>query len=319
MRNLFALIIASIVLLSFTRASAQTPTPSADLNRDGIVDDGDLLLLLGQWHVGERYTPTPTATPGTPDDEITINLPNLPVGAKPLLLVRITAGSLQMGANDPGWSFPEELPEHGVNIANDFYIGKYEVTQAQWTAVMGSSPAAGYGVGNDYPVYNVSWNDCKTFTDTLNTHITATGQGPATMRLPSEAEWEYACRAGTTTRFFFGDSNCSSLPYDCTSCNLDSYAWWCGNSGSTTHEVGGKISNAWGLCDMSGNVFEWVEDCWHDNYTDAPANGSAWLSPTSDYRVFRGGAWDTEPAFCRSSFRGANTVNDLGFRIARTP
>jgi len=334
-RNLFALIIASIVLCGFTGAYAQTPTPDADLNGDGTVDETDLLLLLGQWHVGEPYTPTPTETPFTPTPtvtstrskgpaEITVDLPGLAEGAKPLVMGRIPAGSFEMGSPDTERSrWCDEGPVHTVNIGYDFYMGKYEVTQAQWQAVMGSNPAFGYGVGNDYPVYYVSWNDCQSFITALN----ALGQG--TFRLPSEAEWEYACRAGATTRFYFGDSlGCDD---DCSDCaagvlagNRSDYMWYCGNnSPSGTKPVGGKLPNAFGLYDMSGNVWEWCQDYWRYDYTGAPGDGSAWVSPMSGYRVGRGGYWRYYARFCRSAVRSNSgptcTYNGFGFRLCRTP
>ena len=135
-------------------------------------------------------------------------------------------------------------------------------------------------------VEEVNWNGCQQFITALN----QLGQG--TFRLPSEAEWEYACRAGTGTRFHFGDSGCNSS--GCTSCQLDQYAWWCGNSGRQTHEVGQLLANAFGLYDMHGNVWEWCQDYRHTSYdtngdgvADAPTDGSAWESPTSSAYLFR--------------------------------
>jgi len=148
-------------------------------------------------------TPTPTPWPG----EVTVYLP----GDVPLALIPIPTGSFQMGSPDTERSRSSyEGPVHTVNIAYDFYMGKTELTQRQWLAVMnswpGTAPSSLYGLGDNYPAYYISWNDCQNFITALNTHVTDTGQGPATFRLPSEAEWEYACRAGTQTRFFFGDS-----------------------------------------------------------------------------------------------------------------
>ena len=348
-----------VVVLGFlfvTPCRAEEPTPDVDLSGDRYVDETDLLIFLDQWHTGQKPTATntlvpkstatpshtstftqlpstqtatptphvqPTETPGPGLPEITINLPNLPAGAKPLTVVRIPAGSYQMGAHeDPSsdWTESDEYPLHWVNIAYDFYVGKWEVTQAQWVAVMGgSNPAHDNGVGNDYPVYCVSWDDIRGpngFLDRLN----ALGQG--TFRLPSEAEWEYACRAGTTTRFSFGDSDCERT--GCTSCELDAYAWWCGNnSPSGAKEVGQKLGNGFGLFDMHGNVWEWCEDDWHSTYTGAPTNGDARIDSPSrgSYRLIRGGLWKYPAGACHSAERAIGPPDYpfiyIGFRLLR--
>lgn len=220
-----------------------------------------------------------------------------------------------------------EGPVHTVTIGYDFYMGKHEVTQGQWLAMMGTPPLhAGWnqysGYGADYPAYSLSWNDVQTFIAAVNAHITATSQGPATLRLPSESEWEYACRAGTQTRFYFGDS----LGGD-DSCEDDGvrgqYMWYCGNNTSSgSRPVGGKLPNDFGLYDMSGNVREWCEDWYHSDYTGAPADGSAWLlNPSMELsRVIRSGYWSDYALGCRSSNRfcyapsGGN--NTIGFRLA---
>jgi formylglycine-generating enzyme required for sulfatase activity len=198
-----------------------------------------------------------------------------------------------------------EEPVHLVDIGYDIYMGKYEITQGQWVAVMQDYPDASSerGLGNNYPVYSLCWGECQDF-------ITALNQlGEGIFRLPSEAEWEYACRAGTTTRFYFGDSICS--PTGCDSCDLDDYAWWCANSEGSTHPVGEKLPNAFGLFDMHGNVLEWLQDYWHNNYIGAPTDGSVWNSPSLEYpnyRMLRGGAFrpvipDADAWACRSAVR----------------
>lgn len=315
-------------------ASAQTPTPvPGDINRDGIVDYEDLMLLQAEWHEegGLPRSPTPTETPlptATPGDssEITVNLPELPGDAKPLVLVRIAAGAFLMGSSD-SWATSMEQPVHEVTIGYDFYIGKCEITQAQWLAVMdtwpGTEPAGLTGLGDDYPAYYVSWNDCQAFVDALN----QLGQG--TFRLPSEAEWEYACRGSASNperyaRYYFGDSDCAQI--GTASCQLDDYAWWASTALPPqygTKEVGQLIPNDLELYDMHGNVFEWCEDYWHEGYEGAPADGSAWLSPQAPERVIRGGAWHLDAPFHRSAYRRlwspGERHNYIGFRIVREP
>jgi formylglycine-generating enzyme required for sulfatase activity len=261
--------------------------------------------------------------------EFTIMLP----GDVPLELVRIPSGDFMMGRiSGEQNSYSDEDPRHEVIFAKDFYMGKYEVTQQQWLAVMvswpGTAPSSTYGLGNTYPAYYVSWNDIQSFITALNTHITNTGQGTATMRLPSEAEWEYACRAGTTTRFYFGDSiGCDAT--DCSDCaagvltgNRSDYMWFCGNA-SNSMLVGERLPNAFGLYDMSGNLWELCEDDYHSSYTGAPTNGSAWVEdPRDSYRVLRGGSWNSFGYRCRSAGRispdPASRNYYIGFRISAT-
>jgi formylglycine-generating enzyme required for sulfatase activity len=273
---------------------------------------------------------TPNYVPESGPNEITINLP----GNVPLVLVRVPAGSFQMGLpvgerSSEDW----ERPVHTVNIAYNFYMGKYELTQRQWLAVMGSWPHTAphsYGVGDNYPAYYISWNDCQSFITALNTHITNTGQGLASFRLPSEAEWEYACRAGTQTRFFFGDSlsvgdTNEDGPAGTLPGNRSDYMWYWFNYNTPTYgskQVGTKLPNQFGLYDMSGNVWEWCQDWYHTDYTGAPTDGSAWESPIGSNRVVRGGDWDLNAYFCRSAdrftFNPGNRYADLGFRLLRT-
>lgn len=261
--------------------------------------------------------------------ELTLLLP----GDIPLELVWIPAGTFMMGRypGEPN-SLSNEDPQHEVTLTDGFWLGKYEITQQQWLAVMGSWPVVPpdvtAGLGNNYPAYNISWQDAKQFITSLNMHVVTSGQGPLTTRLPSEAEWEYACRAGTQTRFYFGDSlDCDRLCEDCAagvlSGNRSDYMWYCGNNTPEgTKAVGGKIPNACGLYDMSGNLYEWCEDDYHSNYIGAPVDGSAWInSPRAGYRILRGGRWNWVAQYCRSSRRNGNgTPTDFststGFRLA---
>ena len=228
----------------------------------------------------------------------------LPGGAS-LEMVRIAPGTFQMGSSQGD---SDERPAHEVAIRQGFYLGKYEVTQAQWEAVMGSNPSYFEGCG-DCPVEGVSWEDAQAFIARLNRM-----EGEERYRLPSEAEWEYAARAGTTTRYSWGDDIGRNL----ANCNGCGSRW----GGEKTAPVGSFPANAWGLHDMHGNVREWVQDCWNGNYEGAPADGSAWERDNCSRRVLRGGSWYNGPRRLRSANRLGYTTGDrdysFGFRIART-
>jgi formylglycine-generating enzyme required for sulfatase activity len=253
-------------------------------------------------------------------------------GDVPLHMKCVPAGTFMMGRY-PGEqdSFDGEDPQHQVTLPRNFYMGKYEVTKRQWQAVMGTTPWAGldYVLNDpDSPAVYVSWNDAQAFITTLNTHLANTGQGCAAFRLPSEAEWEYACRAGTTTRFYWGnDGGCLDVGInkgttDCfywgndANCTvINDYAWCfgnacglyydyeegsyiCGTDEFYAHVVGLKLPNSFDLFDMSGNVWEWCEDDWHSSYTGAPTDGIAWVdSPRGRGRVCRGGSYDFDGYF----------------------
>ena len=215
----------------------------------------------------------------------------------------ILSGSLMMGSNDGS---RDEKPVHQVNIKS-FQMMTTEVTQAQWKAVMGNNPSK--FKGDNLPVENVSWNDCQEFINKLNQRDPGKGY-----RLPSEAEWEYACRAGTTTKYYSGDSE-SDLG------RVGWYGFDKGNSNKKTHPVGQKSPNSWGLYDMHGNVWEWCADWYHKSYNSAPADGSAWVSPSGQNRVLRGGSWSFNQFYCRSASRyglnPAHRYDYYGFRLVR--
>jgi formylglycine-generating enzyme required for sulfatase activity len=217
-------------------------------------------------------------------------------------MVEIPMGSFDMGSNN-GES--DEKPVHRVTITKSFAIGKTEVTQAQWHAVMGNEPSYFTACGDACPVEQVSWNDAQEFIQKLN------AKSGKQYRLPTEAEWEYACRAGNQQEY-------------CGSDIADSVSWNSFNSGSfffnTPHPVATKQANAFGLYDMSGNVWEWVEDGYHDNYAGAPVDGSAWEG--GSMHVLRGGSWGYDQKFGRSASRSKFGPNfryySYGFRLART-
>ncbi|GCA87083.1 SUMF1/EgtB/PvdO family nonheme iron enzyme [Microcystis aeruginosa] len=238
--------------------------------------------------------------PGNSIATVTPFTENLPKGIT-LEMVSLPAGQFFMGSPDRD----NEKPQHQVQV-NSFAIGKYPVTQAQYQAVMGNNPSW-FKNNPQNPVENVSWNDAQAFCQKLSQ---ITGK---TYRLPTEAEWEYACRAGTTTRYYFGDD----------ANQLGDYAWYKGNSQAKTHPVGQKKPNAWGLYDMSGNVWDWCEDDWHNNYIGAPKDGSAWLVNNDNRSQFskclRGGSWFSFPYVCRSANRYRVNPDydygDSGFRV----
>ena len=195
--------------------------------------------------MGSRYSSETTQT--------------LQVGDSHLEFVLIRPGAFTMGSHR---GLPTELPTRRVRIDSAFFLSRYPVTQAVWRAVMGQSPACFVGDVR-LPVDGVSWDDAQTF---LARASNVTG---ARLRLPSEAEWEYACRAGSDAEYFFGDD----------AARVGEFAWYAANSEDRTHPVGLKKPNDWGLYDMTGNVWEWCEDVWHADYVDAPADAGSVETP----------------------------------------
>jgi formylglycine-generating enzyme required for sulfatase activity len=230
--------------------------------------------------------------------------------------VLLPAGTFTMGSpsDEPGRD-SDEGPQHQVTLTQPFYMQITEVTQAQWAAVMGSNPSY-YSECPNCPVEYVSWNNVQAYITEMNK------RGEGTYRLPTEAQWEYAARAGSTTAFgnggitsFFNMNECN---YDA---NLGAMGWYCYNSDNTTHPVAQKTANAWGLYDMHGNVWEWCQD-WYDSYpsdavTDPPGPSSG------SYRVERGGSLTVAASFCRSAKRAystpSNNAHPVGFRLLRQP
>ncbi|MDQ1252616.1 MAG: hypothetical protein QG646_1738 [Euryarchaeota archaeon] len=219
--------------------------------------------------------------------------------------VLIPAGKFTMGSPlEEQGRYDDEGPAHQVTIKNSFYMGKYPVTQKEWKEVMENNPSNFKGTYR--PVECVSWEDVQEFVKKLNEK-----ESTDKYRLPSEAEWEYSCRAGTQTRYSFGDDKSK----------LNEYAWYGNNSGSETHPVGYKKPNSWGLYDMHGNVWEWVQDKWHNNYNGSTFDGGAWEDGNDSGRVDRGGSWYGDTRNCRSANRRRSHLgyrgNILGFRLLR--
>ncbi|MDQ1278287.1 MAG: Formylglycine-rating enzyme family protein [Thermodesulfobacteriota bacterium] len=226
------------------------------------------------------------------------------LGAK---FVLIPAGTFMMGS--PGSEAgrdDDEGPYHQVTISRPFYMQTTEVTQGQWKRVMGDNPSHFSICGDDCPVEYVSWEDVQGFIKKLNSM-----ERTDKYRLPTEAQWEYAARAGTTTRFHAGNSDDDLLRA----------GWLNSNSASKTHPVGQKMSNSWGLYDMHGNVYEWVQD-WFRLYAAGSLTDPAG-PPSGLKRVRRGGSWSSIARFCRLSnrdyFGPGQRSGLLGFRLLRTP
>lgn len=246
----------------------------------------------------QEATPAPRAAPGDH---------NFADTATGMDFVFVKGGCFQMG-DTFGDGDSDEKPVHEVCV-NDFYIGKYDVTQGQWKAIMGNNPSFFSSCGDNCPVDSVSWNDARGFIKKLNEK---TGRN---YRLPTEAEWEYAARSGGKHEEWAGTSDKSEL---------GDYAWYATNSDYTPHPVGQKQPNGPGLYDMSGNVFQWVQD-WYDSnyYSNSPRNNPK--GPDSGQgRVLRGGSWDNDAGGVVSGVRASlrtwsgssDRVNDIGFRLA---
>jgi formylglycine-generating enzyme required for sulfatase activity len=266
-----------------------------------------ITALLGP--LPQQATPAPApVAPMRPPLPAGAPEPSTPASDRPPRVVNslgmtfalVPAGEFRMGSTDGN---DGEKPVHTVRISQPFYLGIHAVTQGQWEAVMDNNPSRFTGDPNR-PVERVSWEDAQAFIGHLNTR-----EGHTRYRLPTEAEWEYAACAGSTTLYYFGDD----------SSRLGEYAWYGENAGGQTHPVGTLQPNAWGLYDMHGNVWEWVQD-WYSTYTteavtdpQGPASGSS--------RVLRGGSWSDGAWHCRSAYRDCAPgyrSDNLGFRLLRT-
>jgi len=313
---------ASYVVVSANTITAISPAHSVGAVDIVVVTSNGTVTLAGgfTYFVSSWYTILEQAPNATVVTDATVRA-NIVASGHPwrvrdnssgIEMLLIPSGIFNMGcsASTSYGCSSIESPNHQVTLSKAFYLGKTEVTQAQWQAKMSSNPSAfiNYSDSPSRPVENVSWNDIAGFN-------TATG-----LRLPSEAEWEYACRGNTTTAFH-------SMPGYPNGTNVDSLlgniAWNGNNSGNTTHAVAGKAANAFGMYDMSGNVWEWCND-WYGSsyYSTSPSTDPAGPSTGLD-RVLRGGGWDVISRFCRSSNRTYDGPDvrylSIGFRVARTP
>ncbi|GAK54126.1 serine/threonine protein kinase [Candidatus Moduliflexus flocculans] len=285
----------------------------------------------------KRPKTTPTATPAPtliPTSKATAKPTNAQLAPTPqpatawvdpilgMSFVWVPNGCFQMGSppNEVGRDI-DENPIHEVCL-NGFWIGQYEVTQAQWRRVMGENPSffaeTPNGSGSSaYPVENISWDDTQEFLKKLNAAAQSAktdGQAPVQFRLPTEAEWEYACRAGTQTAYYFGND----------AAQLKEYAWYLENADGQTHQIGERRPNAWGIYDMHGNVWEWCADAWNETYIGHPTDGSARIANADEMRrVARGGALNNLPWFLRCADRHWDWRDNRNFargvRIVRAP
>ena len=321
-----------------TAGSSITLPNGSGLTRTGYTFDGWNTNESGtgtNYNAGGSYTVTGTIALYAKWIEVEVV-----VSTTGVELVRVAGGSFEMGNPDASVGDSDERPVHTVTLSA-FYMGKYEVTQAQYRTVMGNNPSSSYGVGDNYPVYYVSWYDALVFCNKLSiaegltpayrisnsTDPTDWGTVPTTgsnstwnavtidngstgYRLPTEAQWEYAARGGNGSpgNYIYSGSN-----------TVGDVAWYSSNSGSKTHEVGTKAPNGLGLYDMSGNVWEWCWD-WYASYSSRAQTDPLGASSGS-YRVRRGGLWDASAGYVRSAYRNGNYPFNrsyhMGFRLAR--
>jgi formylglycine-generating enzyme required for sulfatase activity len=299
-------LIVPVVIMPVTRLPSGLRCRIGRIHRIDVSggDAGELIAALGGWK--QPAAATRMEPPASPEPSVASSK------AKPaptytneigMEFVLIPAGTFRMGSEDR----ESEKPVHEVRISKPFYMGTYPVTQGEWEAVIGKNPSEFKGTRR--PVERVSWEEAQAFIRKLNER--EDGGAAARYRLPSEAEWEYACRAGTTTRYLFGDDPSQ----------LDRYGWYHGNASGETHPVGEKAPNAWGLYDMHGNVWEWVQD-WYDKdyYGKSPKVDPAGPAGGSG-RVLSGGCWYFDAVDARSAIRGGHAPGDrfdfVGFRVVR--
>ncbi len=222
-------------------------------------------------------------------------------------MIKIKAGSFQMGSND----YDDEKPIHKVTIKNSFELDKYPVTVGEYLHFVKATKKEilekWSKEKDNHPVTDVSWNDAVAYCNWLNEQ-----QKEYLYRLPTEAEWEYACRAGSTTKWSFGDDE--GL--------LEEYAWYDKNSDGSTHEVGKRNKNDFDLHDMHGNVWEWCQDDYVDNYKNTPRDGKPYIDKNSESKIIRGGSWVISASYARSAdrYRINPTIRNynVGFRLLRT-
>jgi len=307
--------------LDYTDSAVTDPTgPETGYSR---------VIRGGNWYNAARYCRSARRNSDVPNsgvNRIGFRVALAPVPSKNITIplsedvnldmIWIEQGTFTMGSPEDELGRYDDETQHEVTLTQGYWLGKYEVTQAQYEAVMGTNPS-GFK-GDDLPVQKVSWNDATEFCTKLTAIEKAAGRLPEGYEytLPTEAQWEYACRAGTTTSLNSGKNVTST---ECP--EMDEVGWYKCNSDDKTHLVGQKKPNAWGLYDMHGNVYEWCLD-WYEDYADSAVTDPT--GPETGYsRMIRGGGWNEDATFCRSAFRNyvIPTANDsyIGFRVALAP
>lgn len=279
------------------------PTGSESLFRQGIeLPTGDYTISISKTCFETKTIVVPIIAGDIIKLEIKLNRQRLIKNSIGMELVYVPPINFMMGSPVTETGRENDEYQHTVTLTKGFYLQATEVTQGQWQAVMGNAPSRFSSCGNSCPVEMVSWDDAQKFIRKLNSK-----EGTNIYRLPTEAEWEYAARAGSTMRFCFGDSDD----------RLSAFAWYSNNSGKKTHPVAQKKPNDWGLYDMHGNVYEWCQDWYGKNYQSNYSTDPAGLH--RDFRVSRGGSWLNDAKYCRSADRNMYRVDYrddfLGFRV----
>lgn len=308
--------VSNILALAMAPAQACTITLKDGSERRGTLPDSKLTFRLA---AGPLIAIHPAAlqsarVPGALDLHTSVPRTNMP-GPVGMQLIWIPPGRFQMGSppEELGRD-PDEGPVTSVHILHGFWIAKHEITQAQFQHIMGGNPSS--AAGTNLPVEKVTWHEAMDFCKRLNRDsetATTTPDGFA-YRLPTEAEWEYACRAGTQSRFSHGDDEFGAA--------LERFAWFSRNSGSTTHPVGAREPNPWGLHDIHGNVWEWCLDRWDGSLPGGTVTNTPAI-PQGNLRAARGGSWLYDVKGCRAANRddysAFNRCADLGFRVVLAP
>ena len=306
-------------LIALSRAGVDAAVVAAMTRKDTVA--GPKAEAASEPAAPEPAAPAPVSAPATPFQSGSTFADALASGGSGPEMVVIPAGRFRMGCVTRSGCFPDERPVHRVFFADSIAVSRYAVTFEDYDRFAGSNRPGDEGWGRGRrPVINVSWDQAVQYTEWLS------GETGESYRLLTEAEWEYAARAGSERKYHFGNDSTQLCRYANHADAETDYEWrntYCSDGvGKQTAVVGSYTPNAFGLYDMHGNVWEWVQDCWNDHYRRAPRDGAARLEGDCSMRVLRGGAFGYEPESLRAAFRaslaGGGRSNDIGFRVART-